>query len=470
MPYSANTIGVGVVSALTLLVCTINLAYAIRTTYRAHEEQRQKQHTAASPGRTKYPALLRATFLATVAAAFGMGPMATSYSAWLYVDDRVRLDPFTQTSEQQYSVASQFCEVACKAGTALYITSKLSSYLFLFLKQRTVRPMNEPVWQEKVIFLMTLGIIPFAVLDMLITQGEVNALDGTCQLYAPIWMLSVMAGADVTLSLGYLYLFISPLRETVRNNQHARSRAEAHALTATATSGGKSTATPAVNTALEDVMRKNTWACVITVCISFCSLSFMIIAHAVNDPYARKWVTPIGHADSLFTSLALVHIMRKPGSSKQVAPERVPAQMMTTTTAPGYVAQHSPTAGTNGANQTKGGGGPQDDCVHPILLGGRQLALFTASATASPVVPDGRLNENRVMSSSPLIHPGGLRATSSGGSPASPPHRTLLFNAVLVSPSMTLQASEALSDAAGDQEQQKHQHDADPPGMVAEDD
>jgi hypothetical protein len=69
-------------------------------------------------------------------------------------------------------------------------------------------------------------------------------------------------------------------------------------------------------------MRKNTYACVITVVVSFCSLVFMITAHTTDDPYLRKWVTPVGQADALFSVMALTHIMRKPAKSSR--PETLP--------------------------------------------------------------------------------------------------------------------------------------------------
>jgi hypothetical protein len=330
MVYHSNSIFAGVWCAIVGIPVLLNLSYAAKMlhNYRKQAEYRITSTTApvTKPGggqRTKFPLLLRAMFLGT--AIFSTTcTMVCIYIPWLYVDDGIRIDPFAQTSVQMYTLASQFCTTGMKLGTSSYVMSKLFSYMFFFIKQRTVRPMSHPIWQEKIIFLMTLGILAFSCLCAIVAEGDVNRLDQTCQLYMPIWILGTMAGADVTISFGYLYLFIQPLRETIRNNQRARKTVDSHAVispttaTMTITVGERTTPNekpsdaPAVNNALEEVMRKNTYACILTVVVSVISMTFMIVSHTVNDAYSRKWAVPVGQLDILITSLAITHIMHKP--------------------------------------------------------------------------------------------------------------------------------------------------------------
>lgn len=317
MGYHANTIAAGVVAAVLTIPSCWGLWHAARTLheYRSKGSSSSSSSAAASGAgaRAKYPLLLRVLFLLTNICACIMG-LNAFMTAWMYADEGVRIDPFHQTSVQMFSLQTRFCTVGIKTGPSVYVTSKLFSYMFFFIKQRTVRPMSQPTWQEKIIFLMTLGICSFACFVALIAEGEVNPLDHTCQMYIPIWAFGIMAGADSSISLGYLFLFIQPLRETIRSNQQARSNADAQARSTAkvASSDNKATSVPSANSALEEVMRKNTYSCVLAVVVSFCSMAFMTISHAVEDDYSRKWIMPCGTADGLITALTLAHIMRKP--------------------------------------------------------------------------------------------------------------------------------------------------------------
>jgi hypothetical protein len=315
MGYSENSIAAGAIGAVVAIPACINLACSAWTLhdYLRHNPSHVR---SSSAGRTKYPLLLRSMFVLTNIGACLMSLIAVA-QPWLYVDDGIRIEAFQQTSVQEYSLESRWCTALTKTGTSLYGMTKLFSYLFFFIKQRTVRPMNPPSWQERIIFSMTLGIFVFSAFVLVIAEGDANSLDNTCQLYLPIWIQILMLVADVILSFGFLYLFIQPLRVTIRNNQQVRSTAETQppATAKVASSDRISISVPSGNNSLEEVMRKNTYACVITVVVSFCSLVFMITAHTTDDPYLRKWVTPIGQADALFTALALSHIMRKPAKA-----------------------------------------------------------------------------------------------------------------------------------------------------------
>jgi hypothetical protein len=65
---------------------------------------------------------------------------------------------------------------------------------------------------EKVAAVGTAGIIPFAGVAFGFVVGEVSE-QGTCGVFAPVWMAVVMAAADGGLSFLYLYMFVKPLRD-----------------------------------------------------------------------------------------------------------------------------------------------------------------------------------------------------------------------------------------------------------------
>lgn len=129
--------------------------------------------------------------------------------------------------------------------------------------------MSKPSRLEKMVFVGTLGVVPFSVLITVVGEGEQNGLDGTCQLNMRPYLLGAMAGLDASLSLLYLYLFIQPLRETIAVNEAALNHPGATAQQQTSTPAttkrrlASTTAPPAtLHTALEKVMRANTSVCV----------------------------------------------------------------------------------------------------------------------------------------------------------------------------------------------------------------
>lgn len=133
--------------------------------------------------------------------------------------------------------------------------------------------MSKPSRLEKMVLLATLGVVPFAGITAVVAEGEQNGLDGTCQLNLAAYLLGTMAGVDITLSLLYLHLFIQPLRETIAANEAAMTHIRPAAYQAVAhpthvitikddTSATHPPAT--LNTALEKVMRTNTYACIAT--------------------------------------------------------------------------------------------------------------------------------------------------------------------------------------------------------------
>lgn len=237
-------------------------------------------------------------------------------------------------------------------GVSLYSSLYVSTpnIQFFFIKQRTVRPMSSPSRLEKFTLLLTLSVIPFAVFLAIVTQVEQNKLDGTGVVYIPIYTIVFMTLSDATISSLFLWLFIAPLRETIRNNKMAlrkdltmvanvmtnRTQTQQHQLqtntsikiqvtppstvAVAATSNPSITSAqtpddrPQLNTALEAVMRKNTKACIFTVTWSFISMAFISWSHIANEPYSRKWVVPAGCVDVMWTGLAITYIMHKPRS------------------------------------------------------------------------------------------------------------------------------------------------------------
>lgn len=89
---------------------------------------------------------------------------------------------------------------------------KAICYLFLFIKQRTVRTMQPKLhWLEKIALQNTLSIAALLPCAAWLIQGDQSPLDSTCVMAVEPWLTLILLGADVALSLIYLYLFIQPL-------------------------------------------------------------------------------------------------------------------------------------------------------------------------------------------------------------------------------------------------------------------
>ena len=155
--------------------------------------------------------------------------------------------------------------------------------------------------------------------------GDRNDLDGTCQMYVQVGFFFSVAAADAVLSAAYLYLFVQPLRETIRLNANHRrglmvggeatapivktSSARVAPENAYVVEGGPTSpsaaASAALNTslALEAVMRRNTYA-VATAISSCCThFSFTITAMAIDEPHMRKLTMPVALIVSTHSSM-----------------------------------------------------------------------------------------------------------------------------------------------------------------------
>jgi hypothetical protein len=147
---------------------------------------------------------------------------------------------------------------ACHACWMLF----LHRLQFFFIKQRTVRPMSQPGKLEQLVLILTLGIVLVACFSAVVAQGDIGRLDGTCQLFQPMYLLIAMAIVDMVLSSLYLCLIIGPLRETIRLAEAARvfeACAAATGVIPTAAGADKSV----LNVSLEPIMRKIKRACVV---------------------------------------------------------------------------------------------------------------------------------------------------------------------------------------------------------------
>jgi len=361
----------------------------------------------------------------------------------IYVTPAVRTDAI-HPSYAGLDSADRYCIFIGKYGPTNYVFVKLFSYLFFFVKQRTVRPMQTKMGLlEKLVLVQTTSMLGFAAVLLWILQGDYSPLDHTCVPFIPVWMIILMCIADASLSTLYLYLFISPLRDTIQrnraylnrtksrsnNNNHNnnnqqqqlpgdkaaggtakvadggavttssqikeqsfraggsmagenyiegdaevdcetmpdveagtgmaggtnvgvgagsmvplspkhqlaknRGSAEEHkssgnlnthpnstatgTATATGTGAGASNPPTRSNThkkssngpssALEQLMRRNTYGCICSVCSAVLSLSIMLIAHVTDDPYLRKLTVLFANVDIVVTISAIQHVI-----------------------------------------------------------------------------------------------------------------------------------------------------------------
>ncbi len=181
---------------------------------------------------------------------------------FLVVDEATRQRDPIFTEPQELLGASWACAVVGHGSTVIYVLIKLATYIFFFIKQRTVRVMQPSMlWTEKAVLAMTSGILLFGVIAGWLVQGDRSPLDGTCLVWAPVYIMAPMTVADTMLCSAYLYLFLQPLRETIRNNRQRMDRrntlSNSTAVGATATAAAAAwPSTPGGPTAA--VMRINT--------------------------------------------------------------------------------------------------------------------------------------------------------------------------------------------------------------------
>ena len=204
-------------NALLSLLFVVHLIHSVRA-LRAH---------LRSPKVALQPSLLRQFHLplssclrlAVLAVSLSgiAGAVAATASAFLQLppsDDGLRfvslLDP-----EYPFSTTGRACIAFSKLGPSSYVALKGFSYIFYFLKARTVWPLNRVTPLEKFALLTTLGVFGTAVVALWIVAGDRSAIDGQCQFDVPLWSVAVVLASDVVISVLYLYLFIAPLRATV---------------------------------------------------------------------------------------------------------------------------------------------------------------------------------------------------------------------------------------------------------------
>lgn len=119
--------------------------------------------------------------------------------------------------------------LTCEGVTHLvgftYPFCKFWTYLFLFLKNRLVRPLDKLTLFEKILLFATTLVILFAVCCGIWVQGktmEVLTLNqGTlsaCYPDVPPSLAIIMIAADVLVSIGYIILFTIPLRNLAQHD------------------------------------------------------------------------------------------------------------------------------------------------------------------------------------------------------------------------------------------------------------
>jgi hypothetical protein len=141
------------------------------------------------------------------------------------------------------STIGHFCGVA-------YPLCKFGAYIFLFFKNRLVRPLSVVSRFEKVLLVATVAIVPFSICCGIWVEGKFAIKNETvaCYPHVPPILASIMIGADVIVSLGYIILFVEPLRNL------AQHEAKYH-----------------------DLIKRNFVACVITILGTVCTMAWIII-------------------------------------------------------------------------------------------------------------------------------------------------------------------------------------------------
>lgn len=190
MAYAANTIATFVWCVLTCISAQANLVYCAYSVY-VYRRDVHRQTGGSSAG---HPMLLRVMWLGSNICS-ALCAASASYQPLLYVDDRVNVNPWSGSALSDLggtTSMTQLCAASVKFDSIMYAMSKFFSYLFFFLKQRTVRPMSKMMMLEKVVLGATFGVVAFAVIIGVVIEGERNGLDGTCQLFVPVYILIIM--------------------------------------------------------------------------------------------------------------------------------------------------------------------------------------------------------------------------------------------------------------------------------------
>jgi hypothetical protein len=188
---------------------------------------------------TPLPLLLRVLYLLAAAFTF-LGDLAVLLGVWarapvwILQEDPVRpVDIWSHLDTE-----GRLCMIEAKYSPVNYVAVKFCTYLFFFIKQRTVRQMEPKMGRlEKLVLQNTFSMIALMGIAGWLIQANSSPLDGTCVLDVPVYLLVFMLAADCVLSSLYLYLFLQPLRETIALN--ARRTRSMTAATGPSTAGAK---------------------------------------------------------------------------------------------------------------------------------------------------------------------------------------------------------------------------------------
>lgn len=251
MPYHWVTHVCGAVAIATLIVIAVLAVHAILA-HKAAEAAaiaRGTQVTVWALGFT-LPTLLRISSVACCLSAFNCS-IQSLVANWLFVDPVQDFglryaSPIGNPATLGFTRAGQFCMTLAKLGPPGYVVTKAWSYVFFFLKARTVRPTEKMSWIHKGVLFITLQMFTFAAVGLWLIVGDASRLDATCSFHVPPWMVILMGGADIALSSMYCVLFIAPLRETIEANRAMRSGA-ARITSAAGPAGGRIKVAPTDN-------------------------------------------------------------------------------------------------------------------------------------------------------------------------------------------------------------------------------
>ncbi len=228
------TIFSAVVEGIALVLCigcTIDSTRLLRTHWR--EQKRKSAYQGARAALMQTPLLLR-IFYTVASYASVLMILWSLVMCLVVVDPRTKqADPIRPVAQPWLDAASHVCITSGKYAPSTYVIIKLCCYLFYFIKQRTVRVMQPKLnWQEKQVLLTTASMLPLMGVAGWLVQGDASALDNSCTLWIPIYLLVFMFGADTGLSSAYLFLFLQPLRETMKQNRQRADKGRGQQQTA----------------------------------------------------------------------------------------------------------------------------------------------------------------------------------------------------------------------------------------------
>jgi hypothetical protein len=416
MPYHAVTIFSVVLLSLETVVTLLLVVHGawMLHNYRQSAKYRSSQSNSGGGGGGNarnsvlgmpFPLLLRVLYL-TASCSFVVGVIVMIAATLSFVEPEVMQDDPVHPVNKWPDLSSQgrMCILMAKFCPLNYILMKFYSYMFFFIKQRTVRQMEPKMGRlEKVVLQNTFSMFLLIGVAGWLVQGDRSDLDGTCVMWIPIYLLLFMASADCVLSSAYLYLFLQPLRATIalnaaRSNKTGASVAINVARVAPApgggdcgsggvevstaqptapsdTSGGSggigaqrsvpsspsvapvaaavpTTASAAANAAslsLQRVMQRNFRAVTASIISSSGNMFFLTIAILTDQPHMRKLVSPLACFDCCVMLASLGWVLH--GGKANAASS---SSVASTTAAPGAGARSDealalslPVAGTN---------------------------------------------------------------------------------------------------------------------------